>query len=92
MDKKLTGIVAYLTIIGWVIAYLLGDKKGAKFHLNQGLVIALVSIIGGIFNVIPLIGGILSLIVEILVLLGMVIGIIGAAQDKENEFPILGSI
>ena len=37
MDKKVTGIVAYLTIIGWVVAFLVGDKEGAKFHMNQAL-------------------------------------------------------
>ena len=35
MDKKITGVVGYITWIGWLIAYLLGDKEGAKFHLNQ---------------------------------------------------------
>ena len=32
MDKKVTGIVAYLTIIGWVVAFLVGDKDCAKVH------------------------------------------------------------
>ena len=39
MDKKTTGIVAYLTGIGLIIALVLGDREGAKFHLNQALVI-----------------------------------------------------
>ena len=41
MDKKTTSWVAYCTFIGWIVAYCAGDKEGAKFHLNQGLVIAL---------------------------------------------------
>ena len=45
MDKKITGVVGYITWIGWLIAYLLGDKEGAKFHLNQGAVLALAEII-----------------------------------------------
>ena len=44
MDKKTTGIVAYLTWIGWLIALLAGDKEGAKFHINQALVILLFSL------------------------------------------------
>ena len=39
MDKKTTSWVSYITFIGWIIAYLAGDKEGAKFHLNQSLVI-----------------------------------------------------
>ena len=45
MDKKITGVVGYITWIGWLIAYLLGDKEGAKFHLNQGAVLELAEII-----------------------------------------------
>ena len=33
MDAKTTGIVAYITWIGLVIAFVLGDREGAKFHL-----------------------------------------------------------
>ncbi len=39
MDKKTTGIIAYITWIGWIVAFCAGDKEGAKFHLNQALVI-----------------------------------------------------
>ena len=31
MDKKTTGIVSYITLIGWLIAFCAGDKEGAKF-------------------------------------------------------------
>ena len=92
MDKKVTGIVAYLTIIGWIIAYIAGDKEGAKFHLNQGLVIALCGIINNFLPIIPIIGGIISWVISILILVCVVIGIIAAAKDEEKEVPILGSI
>ena len=35
MDAKTTGIVAYINWIGVVIAFVLGDREGAKFQLNQ---------------------------------------------------------
>ena len=44
MDKKTTGIVAYLTWIGLIIALVAGDKEGASFHLNQALVIFLFAV------------------------------------------------
>lgn len=92
MDKKVTGIIAYLTLIGWIIAYVAGDKEGAKFHLNQGLVLALTSIIGSIIGIIPIIGGIVSWIISIFVLVCVIIGIIAAAQEQEKELPLIGSI
>ena len=52
MDSKTTGIVAYLTWIGLLIAILAGDKQGAKFHVNQALVIWLFSLL----SIIPCIG------------------------------------
>ncbi len=92
MDKKTTGIVAYLTLIGWIIAYLAGDKEGAKFHLNQALVIELVSFIGGFLRYIPLIGGLLVAVVSIFVLVCFILGIVSACKDEEKEVPLLGSI
>ena len=57
MDKKLTGILSYLSIVLWLVAYLAGDKENAKFHLNQGLVLNLasivVSVVCGILALIP---------------------------------------
>ena len=38
MDKKMTGIVAYITWFGLIIALVAGDKEGAKFHINLCLV------------------------------------------------------
>ena len=52
MDAKTTGIVAYITWIGLVLAFVLGDREGAKFHLNQALVIWL----AGLLSFIPCIG------------------------------------
>ena len=92
MDKKVTGIVAYLTIIGWVIAYIAGDKEGAKFHLNQALVLALANIINSIIGMIPIIGFIASWIISIFLLVCVIIGIIAAAKCEDKEVPLLGSI
>jgi len=99
MDKKVTGIVAYITIIGWLIAYLAGDKEGAKFHLNQALTLGILSLglmlCGKILGIIPLIGWILALIINIvnlLVFVCIILGIVYAAQGQDKEVPLLGSI
>lgn len=99
MDKKVTGIVSYITIIGWLIAYLAGDKEGAKFHLNQSLTLNIISLAlmlcGKILGIIPLVGWILGLIiniVNILVLVCIILGIVYAAQGQDKELPLVGSI
>ena len=53
MDAKVTSIIAYFFgIIGLIIAYFGGDREGAKFHINQALVIFLFSLL----SMVPLIG------------------------------------
>ena len=84
MDKKTTGWVAYLTWIGLLIAFVAGDKEGAKFHLNQALVIFLFSLL----SIIPCIGWIWG----IFMLVCWVIGLIAAIKEEEKEVPLIGSI
>ena len=53
MDKKMTGIVAYITLIGLILAFCIGDKEGAKFHINQALVVTLFWFAAGVVYNIP---------------------------------------
>lgn len=99
MDKKTTGIVAYLTWVGLIIAYVMGDREGAKFHLNQSLVIWLAGTIAGVvakvLGWIPLLGWVVALAMGIVGLFCAVcwfIGIVGAVQGNENPVPVLGQI
>lgn len=92
MDKKTTGIVAYITWIGWLVAFLAGDKEGAKFHLNQALVIFLAGLITSIVRFIPFIGSIASAILGILIFVLWLMGLISACQGTEKAVPVLGEI
>lgn len=84
MDAKTTSIVGYLTWVGLLIALLAGDKEGAKFHLNQALVIMLFSLVG----IIPCIGWIW----EIFMLVCWIMGLIAAINQEEKEVPLIGKI
>ncbi len=92
MDKKTTGIVGYLTWIGFLIAFLAGDKEGAKFHLNQSLVIWLGYICAGVFNWIPLIGWLFSLVAYIFLFVCLILGLMYAIKEQETEVPLIGQI
>lgn len=84
MDAKTTSIVAYLTWIGLLIAVLAGDKEGAKFHVNQALVILLFSLL----SIIPCIGWIWG----IFMIVCWVMGLIAAINQEEKEVPLIGKI
>ncbi len=84
MDTKTTSIVAYLTWIGLIIAILAGDKEGAKFHVNQALVIWLFSLI----SLIPCIGWIWAIFIFVC----WIIGLIAAINQEEKEVPLIGKI
>ena len=92
MDTKTTGIVAYLTWIGLLIAFLAGDKEGAKFHINQALVIFLFEIAGGIVAAIPVVGWIVGGAWSIFMLVCWIMGLISAVKEEEKEVPLVGKI
>ncbi len=84
MDKKTTSIVAYITWIGLLIAFLAGDREGAKFYLNQALVIWIFSFLGAI----PCIGWIWA----VFMLVCWIMGLIAAINQEEKPVPLIGKI
>ena len=85
MDAKITSILSYFFgIVGWLIAYCAGDREGAKFHLNQSLVIFLFTLL----SVIPCIGYIWA----IFMMVCWVLGLIAAIKQEEKEVPLIGKI
>ena len=84
MDKRTTGIVAYITWIGLLIALCAGDREGAKFHLNQALVIWLFGLLGFI----PCVGWIWS----VFILVCWIMGLIAAINEEEKRVPLIGNI
>lgn len=93
MNAKATSIVSYITIIGWIIAYLAGDKENAKFYLNQSLVYNIATLINGwILPLIPVVGPILSYIISIILFVLWIMGLVYACKQQEKRLPILGGI
>ena len=92
MDTKTTSIVAYLTWIGLIIAFVAGDKEGAKFHLNQALLIFLSGLIIGVVGIIPILGWIVALVGGIFLFVCWIIGLIAAINQEEKRIPLIGNI
>ncbi|WLD23440.1 DUF4870 domain-containing protein [Flavobacterium dauae] len=97
MDNKTVSIVSYITIIGWLIAYLVGkDKLDAlsKYHLRQSLGLAIVAFIFGIvINILVAISPFLGMlgIINIAFLILMILGIINANNMQMKPLPVIGN-
>lgn len=99
MSKKTTDIVAYLTPVGLILAFLLGDRQASRFHLNQALVLwlagVLVSIVVRICDFLPLIGtlvGIIGGLISLVLFVFWIIGFVSAISGTEKKVPVLGEI
>lgn len=90
MDTKVTSIVAYISWIGLIIAFVAGDKEGAKFHINQALVIMLFSLVS-LLSFIPVVG-ILTGIWSIFMMVCWILGLVAAIKQEEKEVPLIGKI
>lgn len=91
MDKKTTDIVAYVTWIGWFVAFFAGDKKGSIFHLNQALVIFLGMIAASVITCVPFVG-ILGKLMYAFLVVCWIIGLVYACQGQDKEVPLIGQI
>lgn len=99
-EGKTAGIVSYLTIIGWLVAYFAmhKDKKTSigSYQLRQTLLLHLSSIIVGIIiNILyysMAIGAMfyISGLINIVFFILWLIGIIGAANGQKKPIPLIG--
>ncbi len=100
-QNKVMGILAYLSWLVLIPIFAAKGSKFARFHANQGLVLAiteiawwivqsiLTSILFSISWRLGFISTILSL-VNIVFLVLLIIGIMNAASGKAKELPIIG--
>ena len=96
-NNKIMGILAYISWLVLIPLFAAKESKFARFHCNQGIVLAVAEIIAvivlSILDGLPLIGWIFSIAGSLLGLvcfLFAVLGIINAANGKAKELPIIG--
>ena len=92
MDKKTTSIVCYITFIGWALAYFVGDREGARFHLNQALVIDLMYLVLSFFVARIWILAIPVAACNLVLFVFSLMGIYDAYKDGEKPLPLIGKI
>jgi len=94
MNGKTIAIVSYLTLIGWIIAFIsqsnaIVKENIASFHLRQTLGLMLTGAVGSIalsFIGIPTVVQLYGMMLFIL----WIIGFISAIQGTEKPIPIIG--
>lgn len=96
-NNKIMAVLAYLSWLVLVPIFAAKDSKFARFHVNQGLNLAVVElalwILSAILGVIPVINvifGIVSWIANIILFVFSIMGIVNAAKGEEKELPIVG--
>ena len=105
MSKRTTDIVAYLTWIGLIVAFLAEDRRNSRFHLNQALVLSIISFLWTVvYRVVSLVLGImtfglangilgaLNAVVCVVLLVLLILGLVNAVQGVEKPLPLIGGI
>ncbi|MGN6369598.1 MAG: zinc ribbon domain-containing protein [Phycisphaerae bacterium] len=102
--NKIMAILAYLGIL--VLVPLLAAKESpfARYHTNQGLILAICAVVGGICLMIigfvaifiPFVGFCVGCTADLVVVVGILVlaimGIINAANGKMVPLPVIGNL
>ena len=89
-NAQLIAIVSYLSLIGWIIAFVLyqNDKSElAIYHLRQSLGINILGVIGWVVFWIPILGWLAAIFLFVL----WIMGLIYAAQGEAKPVPLIGN-
>ena len=98
-QNKAMGIIAYLSWLVLVPILAAPNSKFARFHANNGIVLAIVEIgvavILGILSIIPYIGLLFLVVmslIQVCCLVLTILGIINAANGQCKDLPLISMI
>ncbi|WP_035757776.1 DUF4870 domain-containing protein [Hugenholtzia roseola] len=97
-DKgKNVAVISYITLVGWVVAYVMNQDEANRsslstFHLRQMAGIAILGIVGSLFNVIPFVGWIVGLVAALGTFVFWIMGLISAINGEEKPVPVVGEL
>ncbi|MFD2942379.1 DUF4870 domain-containing protein [Flavobacterium notoginsengisoli] len=100
MNNKTLSILSYITIIGWIVAFIKSKDLTPKsdlvsYHLKQGFGIFLVSLainiaLSIVVSIVPALY-FLSYVGYVILIL-WIFGIINAANEQKKPIPVIGKI
>lgn len=92
-EGKTIAIIAYITIIGFVVALVMNSSKKYPFtsyHIRQVLGLLLTGLAVGMVGIIPILGWIINLVAVFFLLYMWIMGLISAVNGWEKSLPFLG--
>ena len=92
-EGKTIAIIAYITVIGLIIAFVMNNEKKnnfASYHIKQMLGLSLTGLALTVVNIIPILGWIVSIIGSFVLLFMWIMSLMNALNLKEKPAPILG--
>lgn len=94
-EGKSIAIVAYITVIGLIIAFVQNNEKRntfASYHIRQSLGLMCTGLALGLINIIPVLGWLICIIGIFVLLIIWIMGLINAANGKTRPVPLLGKL
>ena len=94
-EDKTVAIIAYITLIGFIVAIIIHMNKKTKlgaFHLRQMLGFILTNFAVIVLFVIPLIGWLLIPVFYICMLVLWILGLVAAINGQMKPMPVVGPL
>lgn len=95
-EGKTTAIIAYITVIGLLIAFIMNSSKNnafAKFHIGQSVRVALLGVANYVLGMfLPSGLWFVSSIISLGILVFWILGLVNAINLKDEPLPIIGTI
>lgn len=91
-ESKNIAIISYLTIIGFIVAYVMHSKNKtdfAAFHIRQAFGIGILGLIAYPINGIPVLR-IVSFVIFSVCLILIILGLLSASQGEKKPVPVVG--
>ena len=92
-EGKTIAILAYITLIGLVVAFVMNNEKKntfANYHIRQGLGIGLTGFALGMIGIVPILGWFVAILGFFALFAMWVMGLMSALNGKEKPVFLLG--
>ncbi len=93
VEGKQIGVIAYLTVIGLIAAFIMNMEKNspfAKFHIRQMLGLFVTGLALGFVSWIPFIGWFLAIVGFFAAIYMWIMGLMSAVNGEMKPLPFLG--
>ena len=91
---KLYSVISYITWVGWIISFILHDRRDmlTRTHLNQALILNVLSIGVNLLNRIGGLFGTIASVIGLVLFVFWVWGLIRAVKGSDEPLPFIGDI